>query len=162
RQADARLGWTFVPSRTGQSSIGGRTIDYVLDAAGYRVRDPAAPVDPAQPTVLFTGESVMFGTGLTWEETIPAQGGAMLGQQSANLAVDGYSTDQAFLRLQADLPRFVQPAAVVAIFMTTLFGRNLDEDRPHLAPGLVWLPGVTHGRLRTLVQAVAPYRSDAT
>ena len=46
--------------------------------------------------------------------------------------------------------------------MTTLFGRNLDDDRPHLGPGLVWLPGVTHGRLRSLVQLVAPYRSDET
>ena len=64
--------------------------------------------------------------------------------------------------MQRELPHFTRPSAVVIIFMTTLFGRNLDEDRPHLGPGLVWLPGVTRGRLRTLVQAVAPYRSDAT
>ena len=48
------------------------------------------------------------------------------------------------------------------MFMTTLFGRNLDDDRPHLGPGLEWLPGVGHGRLRSLVQLVAPYRSDET
>jgi len=162
RQTDSRLGWTFVPSRTARSAIGGRTVDYVFDAAGYRVRDAGQPVDPARPTVLFTGESVMFGKGLTWDESIPAEVGAMLGVQSANFAVDGYSSDQAFSRLQTELPRFSRPVAVVAIFMTSLFGRNLDEDRPHLGPGLVWLPGVTHGRLRTLVQLVAPYRSDAT
>ena len=46
--------------------------------------------------------------------------------------------------------------------MTTLFGRNLDDDRPHLGPGLKWLPAVRHGRLRSLVQLVAPYRSDET
>jgi hypothetical protein len=28
--------------------------------------------------------------------------------------------------------------------------------------GLEWLPGVRHGRLRSLVQLVAPYRSDET
>ena len=56
--------------------------------------------------MLFTGESVMFGKGLTWEESIPAQVGAMLGKQSANLAVDGYGNDQAYLRVQAELPRF--------------------------------------------------------
>ena len=104
----------------------------------------------------------MLGTGLAWEETVPAQVGAMMGKQSANLAVDGFSTDQSDLRLQTELPRFRQPVAMIAIFMTTLFGRNLDDDRPHLGPGLVWLPGVAHVRLRSLVQLVAPYRSAAT
>jgi hypothetical protein len=52
--------------------------------------------------------------------------------------------------------------AVIAMFMTTLFGRNLDDDRPHLGPGLEWRPGVRHGRLRSLAQLVAPYRSDDT
>jgi hypothetical protein len=162
RQADTRLGWTFVPSRTGHGAIGGRVVDYAFDAAGYRVRRVDEPVDPERPTILFTGESVMFGKGLRWEESVPAQVGAMLGKQSANVAVDGYGSDQAYLRVQGDLPRFRQPLAVVALFMTTLFGRNLDDDRPHLGPGLVWLPGVTHGRLRALLQLIAPYRSDET
>jgi hypothetical protein len=162
RQADPRLGWTFVPSRTGHSAIGGRDVDYTFDSAGYRVRRIDERVDPARPAILFTGESVMFGKGLTWEESIPAQVGAMLGKQSANLAVDGYGNDQAYLRMRAELPRFRHPVAVVAMFMTTLFGRNLDDDRPHLGPGLEWLPGVRHGRLRSLVQLVAPYRSDDT
>jgi hypothetical protein len=162
RRADARLGWTFVPSRTGHGTIGGRVVDYTFDAAGYRVRRADEPVDPDKPTILFTGESVMFGKGLTWEESIPAQVGATLGTQSANLAVDGYGSDQAYLRLQAVLPHFRQPVAVVALFMTTLFGRNLDDDRPHLGPGLVWQPGVQHGRVRSLVQLIAPYRSDET
>jgi len=162
RMADARLGWRFVPSRTGHGTIGGRTVDYAFDAAGYRVHRPGEPVDPERPTILFTGESVMFGKALTWDESIPAQVGAMLGVQSANLAVDGYGSDQAFLRLQAELPHFQRPVAVVAIFVTTLFGRNLDDDRPHLGPGLTWLPGVAHGRVRSLVQLIAPYRSSDT
>jgi hypothetical protein len=162
RMADPRLGWRFVPSRTGRGTIGGRTVDYAFDAAGYRVRRAGEPVDLERPTLLFTGESVMFGKGLTWDESIPAQVGAMLGVQSANLAVDGYGSDQAFLRVQAELPRFRRPVAVVGIFLTGLFGRNLDDDRPHLGPGLTWQPGVPHGRLRTLVQLVAPYRSDET
>jgi hypothetical protein len=162
RMADPRLGWRFVPSRTGRGIIGGRAVDYAFDAAGYRVRRVDEPVDPERPTVLFTGESVMFGKGLTWDESIPAQVGGMLGVQSANLAVDGYGSDQAFLRLQAALPQFRHPVAVVAMFLTTLFGRNLDDDRPHLGPGLSWLPGVQHGRVRSLVQLVAPYRSDDT
>jgi hypothetical protein len=162
RQLDLRLGWTFVPSRTGHGAIGGRIVDYTFDAAGYRVGRIDEPVDPQRPTIVFTGESIMFGKGLTWEESIPAQVGAMLATQSVNVAVDGYGNDQAYLRMQAELPRFRQPVAVVAMFMPALFGRNLDDDRPHLGPGLQWLPGVAHGRLRTLAQLIAPYRRQVT
>jgi hypothetical protein len=162
RQSDPRLGWTFVPSRTGRRTTAGRVVDYAIDASGYRVRDVKQPVDFDRPTILFTGESVMFGDGLTWDESVPAQVGAILGVQTANLAVHGYSTDQAYLRLRAELPRFHRPVAVVALFMTTLFGRNLDENRPHLGPGLVWLPAQQHARLVSLAGLLFPFRRLAT
>jgi hypothetical protein len=162
RRPDPRLGWTFVPARAGHATIGGRSIEYAFDLSGYRVRRLDEPVDLDRPTILFIGESVMFGEGLTWEETVPAQVGAMMGIQSANLAVHGYSTDQAYLRLEAELPRFRRPIAVVALFMTALFGRNLDDDRPHLGPGLVWLPAESQGRLSSLVTLLVPYRRDET
>src|SRR5437879_9991939 len=95
RQLDPRLGWTWVPQRTGHKSISGRVIDYAIDPAGYRVSSVEEPVDPERPTILFTGESVMFGEGLTYEESIPAQVGAMMGVRTVNLAVHGYGSDQA-------------------------------------------------------------------
>ena len=162
RQPDARLGWTWVPRRTGQKSVGGRVIEYAIDASGYRVNRMDKPVDPEQPTILFVGESVMFGEGLEYEESIPAQVGAMMGVQTANLAVHGYGNDQAYLRLQTELPRFRRPVAVVSLFMTALFGRNLDQDRPHLGPGLVWLPAEQRPRLSSLAKLLVPYRADAT
>ena len=162
RRSDPRLGWTFVPARTGHSTVGGRTVDYAFDESGYRVRRADVPVDPERPTIVFAGESVMFGEGLNWEESIPAQVGGRLGVQSANLAVHGFSTDQAYLRLQAELPRFRRPVAVVTLFMTALFGRNLDDDRPHLGPGLVWLPAQQHARLLSLAGLLVPYRRDTT
>lgn len=162
RQSDARLGWTFVPSRTGRSTIGGRVVEYAFDDAGYRVRRVDEPVDPDRPAIVFAGESVMFGEGLMWDETVPATVGTMMGIQSANLAVHGFATDQAYLRLETELPRFRQPVAVVSLFMTALFGRNLDDDRPHLGAGLVWLPPAQHGRLAALAKLLVPYRSDAT
>jgi hypothetical protein len=162
RRPDPRLGWTFVPARTGHSTIGARDIEYSFDPAGYRVRRVDEPVDSDQPTILFIGESVMFGEGLTWEESVPAQVGAMLGIQSANLAVHGFSSDQAYLRLETELPRFRRPVAVVSIFMTALFGRNLDDDRPHLGPGLVWLPAEQQGRLASLATLLVPYRTGDT
>jgi hypothetical protein len=162
RQPDPKLGWTFVPQRTGRNAIGGRVLDYTFDAAGYRVRRAGDPVDFERPTMLFTGESVMFGEGLTWDESIPAQVGAMMNMQSANLAVHGYGNDQAFMRLQAELPRFRHPVAIVSLFMTALFGRNLDSDRPHLGPGLVWQPPQPRSRLPSIAALLVPYRSDAT
>ena len=162
RQLDPRLGWTCVPERTGHKSIGGRIIDYSIDPAGYRVSRIDEPVDPERPTILFTGESVMFGEGLTYEESIPAQVGAMMGVQTANLAVHGYGNDQAYLRLQTELPHFRRPVAVVSLFMTALFGRNLDQDRPHLGPGLVWLPAEQRSRLSSLAKLLVPYRADTT
>ncbi len=162
RRADARLGWTFEPARTGHNFVGGRPIEYALDASGYRVRSVDDPVDHERPTMLFVGESVMFGEGLTWDESVPAQVGMLTGTQSANLAVHGYGTDQALLRLQAELPRFRRPVAVISIFMTALFGRNLDEDRPHLGPGLVWLPPRQRSRLASLAGLLVPYRRDET
>jgi hypothetical protein len=162
RQPDPRLGWTWVPNRTGQKTIGGRVIDYAIDPAGYRVSRLDEPVDPEQPTILFTGESVMFGEGLTYAESIPAEVGTMMGVQTANLAVHGYGNDQAYLRLQTELPRFRRPVAVVSLFMTALFGRNLDQDRPHLGPGLVWLPAEQRSRLSSLAKLLVPYRADTT
>ena len=104
----------------------------------------------------------MFGEGLTYEESIPSQVGAMMGMQTANLAVHGYGNDQAYMRLQAELPHFRRPVAVVSLFMTALFGRNLDQDRPHLGPGLVWLPAEERPRISSLAKLIVPYRADTT
>jgi hypothetical protein len=93
---------------------------------------------------------------------VPAQVGGRMGMQSANLAVHGFGSDQAYLRLETELPRFRHPVAVVSLFMTELFNRNLDDDRPHLGPGLVWHPAEWHGRLAWLGTLLVPYRTDNT
>lgn len=162
RREDPQLGWVLVPSRVGRVSVSGRSVAYATDAVGYRVRRVEEAIDPDLPTIVFAGESVMFGEGLTWEESIPAQVGSLTGIQSANLAVHGYSTDQMYLRLARELPRFRRPVAVVAIFMTELFGRNLDEDRPHLGPGLVVQPAVRESRLKALARWLVPFRRVGT
>jgi hypothetical protein len=160
RQLDPRLGWVFVPSRTGHQTVGSRTVEYAFDCAGYRVRSFAEPVDPDRPTIVFTGESMMVGERLTWDESIPAQTSAILGVQSANVAVSGFASDQAYLRLQAELSRFRRPVAVVTLFAPLIFDRNLNDDRPHLGPGLVWQSRVQRWRLATIFKFLVPYRSD--
>jgi hypothetical protein len=162
RQVNPRLGWVLTPHRVGRTTIAGHTIEYAIDSNGYRVRRLEEPVDRRRPTILFVGESVMFGEGLPWEESVPAQVGGMLHVQSANLAVHGYSTDQAYLRLVQEMPEFAEPVAVVSLFMTALLGRNLDDDRPHLGPGLMWLPAAQPSRLASLVGLLVPFRRDRT
>jgi hypothetical protein len=162
RRPDQKLGWVFVPDRTGRDTVGGRAIEYAFDSAGYRVRSVTEPVDPERPTVVFSGESMMVGHGLTWGESVPGQVETLLGTQSANLAVHGFANDQAYLRLAAELPRFRRPEAVVSLFTPVLFNRNLDDDRPHLGPGLVWLPSQHHWRLTALARFMVPFRSDET
>jgi hypothetical protein len=112
------------------------------------------------PTIVFTGESMMVGHHLAWAETIPAQTSALLGVHSANIAVSGFATDQSYLRLVTELPRFRRPVAVVALFAPAIFDRNLDDDRPHLAPGLVWRAPVKHWRITSLLTRALGYRSE--
>src|SRR5438477_642372 len=82
RHPDSGLGWAFVPARTGYNPSGGRRIEYVFDAGGYRVRDANHPVDRARPSILFAGESIMFGDGLTYDETVPFRVETIAGLQS--------------------------------------------------------------------------------
>lgn len=161
RQPNARLGWTFLPSHTGQAIIDGREITYAIDSHGYRVRSQDRPVDLSRPSIIFTGESIIAGFGLNWNETIPAAVESLTNVQSANIAVFGYANDQAYLRLKSELPRFREPVAVVSLFIPSLFVRNLDDDRPHLGPHLSWLPGVPRSRLHALVNFLVPYHSAA-
>jgi hypothetical protein len=161
RRPDPVLGWSFVPDHEGWQDIGGRRIAYATDSHGYRVQAKGAEVDPSRPTILFTGESIVTGYGLRWEETIPAQTGALLGLQSANIAVHGFANDQAYLRLKGELPRFRAPVAVVSLFTPALFARNLGDDKPYLRPDLKWHPAIHRWRLSALLRFAVPYRSTA-
>lgn len=157
RIADARLGWGNMPGRVGIENFNGRRIVYAIDASGRRVAALDKPLDPTRPTILFTGESIMLGFRLNWSETLAGRIETMTGLQSANLAVNGYGTDQSLLKLEQELPRFAQPRAVVALFAPTLMERNLDDDRPHLDAALRWQPAQHHWRLQRLAKNVVLY-----
>jgi hypothetical protein len=161
RRADAALGWSFIPSRTARTSVAGREVTYAIDDHGYRIRNRDTPLDFKQPTIIFTGESIMAGFGLSWDESIPAQVGSLMNLQTANMAVFGYGNDQAYLRLKTELPHFHEPVAVVSLFIPSLFVRNLDDDRPHLGPQLSWQPGARRWRLRALIKFFIPYHSES-
>jgi len=162
RAPDADYGWTFVPDHGGSVPLHGRVVHYATGPNGYRVASAGAAPDFTLPTILFAGESILLGYGLEWPETIPAQVQALTGVQAVNMAVNAHGTDQTYLRLRRELPRFRRPAAVVVPFVPALFDRNLDSDRPHLDPALGWHPAEKPSfRLVELARRAVRYRSRA-
>ncbi len=161
RARDVRMGWTMAPSHVGHAVIDGRDIVYATDRFGYR--SGGAALDSARPTIVFAGESILLGYGLQQPETIPARVQALTGIQTANISVNAHATDQSLLRLQAELPRFQRPVAVVIPFVPMLFDRNLDRDRPHLDAALAWHDAEPPPlRLVELARRLLRYRSEAT
>jgi len=161
RRADPLLGWANIPARVGGENYQGRTIRYTLDDDGRRIADAAHPLDPRRPSILFAGESIMFGFRLNWSETAAARIEASSGLQSVNIAVNGYGTDQELMRLRQELPHFTRPAAVVALFAPTLLERSLDSHRPHLDAALRWHPARPAWRLERVFKNVLLYHSTA-
>ena len=162
RQRDRELGWTFVPDHAGQAPFRARTVAYATDRLGYRVNAVGDRFDPGAPTIVFAGESILFGYGLQWPDSVPARVGAMSGLQTVNISVNAYANDQIYLRLKRELPRFARPVAVVVPFVPMLFDRNLDRDRPYLDGSLRWHAGrPPPWRLVELMRRMVRYRSEA-
>jgi hypothetical protein len=117
-----RYGLTLAPSMDRVQPMSGRAIRFRTDGEGRRISDAA--IDPALPSLVFTGESTVAGFGLQWDETFPALLGARLHLQVINLASPAYRTDQSWLRLRDALPGLRRPVAVVGLFMPGLLGRS--------------------------------------
>jgi hypothetical protein len=161
RRADPVLGWVNVPNRVGYEAYGGRLIRYDVDTQGRRVADLRRPIDPAQPSILFAGESMLFGFRLNWDETAAARIGAATGAQTVNLSVNGYGTDQEWLQLRHALPHFGRTKAVIALFAPMMIERSLDRHRPRLDADLRWHPAEPGWRLGKLLRKLLLYHSAA-
>lgn len=162
RRANARYGWENVPGRAVVDTFYSPAIHYAVDAGGHRVSALAQPIDYRRPSILFLGESIMFGAGLNWADTIPGRVQSATGLQSANLAVNGFATDQAHLRLREEIARFAQPVAVVAIFGPALMERNIRHNKPWLDADLGWHPAESEWRLHHLFRFLVPLHKTAT
>lgn len=159
---DSKLGWIFKPSRLGHDEIAGKQVGYAIDANGYRVADMFAKIDFSRPTIIVSGESVMAGAGLQWDKSVPGQLAGRLSPQIADIAVSGYSTDQSYLRLEAELPRFQCPVAVVTLFTPSFLQRNLNDDRPHLDQYLRRYPAQHSWRLESFMRLAVEYHRKET
>jgi hypothetical protein len=162
RTREPLYGWNFLPNHAGTVRLDGRTVHYATGPYGYRAPAAGVAVDLDKPTIVFAGESLVFGYGLDWPDTIPAQVQRVTGIQTADIAVNAHAIDQTYLRLRAELPRFRHPAAVIVPFIAETFDRNLDRDRPHLDAALRWHPAEPPPfRLVELARRVTRYRSAA-
>lgn len=127
------LVWELEPSHTSKVNIGGRDLEYIVDAHGCRVRKEGEVPDPDKPTVLFAGESLVFGLGVSAEEAYPALVGDRLHVTALNCGVHGYGNDQAYLRTKELLPLIPHLAAVVTVFLSSQIERNVSATRRRLA-----------------------------
>ena len=168
---DDRFGWSFIPSRTTVLKVwrGTRDIHYAINSWSNRARTQDDDPDPARPSLVFAGESIVTGHGLEYDETFPALVGAQLGLQVVNLAVGGYGSDQAYLRLADTLPRLAHPVAVVTLFHAAQLYRNVQDYRPRLVlhgEALELEPAAdgpfSHLRLRNLFFNELPFLGEST
>jgi hypothetical protein len=164
RRADPLVGWTNNPSRAAVDPEYASRPAYFIDSHGYRVAAGglAPDLDLAAPSILFVGESIMFGKGLDWRDTMAAQLQALSGIQSANLAVNAYSLSQGFLHLKRELPKFRRPVAVVILFAPSLMVRDLDRNRPWIDSAGRWHRASPTWALGHLGRVLFPYHSPAT
>jgi hypothetical protein len=132
---DPRLGWVFDAPKTTVIETEGRPINYAIDASGDRSRSETDVPDPSRPTVLFAGESVTMGLGVTWEESYPALVGQRLGVQVVNAGMHGYGDDLIYLAMLDHLARLERPIAVVTLAMADLLARDVSTWRDHLVVG---------------------------
>lgn len=162
RIPDGEFGWSFAANRAATVTLDGRPVHYATGPFGYRAARVGVAPDFTRPTIVFAGESIVFGYGLDWSDTIPAQVQARTGIQTANIAVNAQATDQVYMRLRRELPRFEHPVAVVIPFMPRLLDRNLDGDKPHLDAALRWhAAGSPPIRLVELTRRLLRYRDPA-
>jgi hypothetical protein len=167
---DPRLGWVWRGPYARTVNQGDRFIDFVFDEHHDRVRGaPGETEDPEKPTILLVGESIAAGHGLQWDESLAGQIGSALGTQVVTLGVDGYGSNQAFVRLFDTLPRFRHVLAVVTVFFPSLVDRVAWVDRPRLAfegdEPVVRAPQLGFWRdlrLARIVTDLLPYRDEAS
>lgn len=130
---DPRYGWVLDGPRTVAFVEDGRTIEYAVDARGARVREQGDVVDPDAPTILFVGESVVFGLGVAWDEAYPAIVGRTLGVQVVDAGVHGYGDDQVYQSMLDRLADLRRPVAVVWLTMADMLERVVARWHPHFA-----------------------------
>ncbi|MFN8522918.1 MAG: GDSL-type esterase/lipase family protein [Chloroflexota bacterium] len=149
--ADQNVLFTLRPSFNGFSE--GTSVQ--VNGAGLRERELTEQRQPGLSRVLFLGDSVTFGAGVTAEEAFPRLLESRLPPlpgrqiQTINAGVVGYNTTQELARLRDLGPRY-QPDIVVLTFVVndlldsfSIFDHQYDPTGP-TAPLKIWLRRNSH------------------
>lgn len=161
-QYDPDTGWRWQTAR----SFSNQGVTYHFDSVGLRAPGFGQEVDFTKPRILFIGDSVAFGYGLNYQQTYAAKIGQLLGDSYSivNAAVEGYGSDQAYLRMQQVI-EYVQPTAVVATFIADHNTRNLNRDRRQQLrcfefPAYKPVPALVDGKL-VMRSTAAPIKAQS-
>jgi hypothetical protein len=134
---DPELGWSYHPSRSVTQEFGEehRNVPMYFDDRGRRVRKPGDRANRSAPTVLFTGDSFLFGHGVTYDESFVGRLASLpdFPWQVVNCGVQGYGTDQSLLLLKRQFNNF-ETKVVVYTFIPDHVYRNEYYDRRILNP----------------------------
>jgi hypothetical protein len=115
---DAELGWIGRANTVGYMNAS-RPINWRINSLGLR---DIEPVSSAGPTILFLGDSLVWGIDVLAEERFTERLRADLhGVRIVNAGIAGYGTDQEYLLLRRLWPR-LEPSVVVLMF-------SVDSDR---------------------------------
>lgn len=139
---DSELGWSYIPNQSSTQKFGTeqRKIAIHFDEIGSRVPGPEKQLNSVTPSIIFFGDSITMGHGLTYEESFVGQVNSALGSQFQiiNLGVQAYGTDQSLLMMKRYLKKF-NTKAVVYAFNYSHVRRNAYNDRRYLFPHLRFL-----------------------
>ncbi len=104
-QFDPELGWTVIPNQS--LSYNGKT--YTTNSLGFR----SGAVDFSKKHVIVSGDSVAWGDGVNDNETTAAfLDDKFTNYQTLNLGVNGFGTDQSYLRLKRHISK-LNPQLIV-------------------------------------------------
>lgn len=123
---DPETGWSY----NNNASYYSDNVSYHLDSHGFRVADPFHKIDFSKPRMLFIGDSITFGYGITYEDTFAAKINGLTGNkfEVVNVGVQGYGTDQTFEKLYAVIEE-VKPSVIIYTFIPDHLLRNINYDR---------------------------------
>lgn len=129
---DPVLGWSYKEF----SSIEQDGISYIFGEEGQRVSASRKNFLSVEiPKVLVIGDSILFGHGISAEDTFSEKLQRKLGNryQVMNFSVQGYGTDQIYLLMQKLIPIY-RPAMVITDYISDHDKRNVNQDRRYMFP----------------------------
>lgn len=128
---DPDLGWSYIAN----SSTNQDGIFYNFNQESYRVENIDQKTNFKKPIILVIGDSILFGHKVNFNESFGYKLQKELGDkyEVINFSVQGYGTDQIYLMMQKQIPKY-KPVAVITDYISDHNKRNVNQDRRYAFP----------------------------